>query len=530
MRKVFNVSGVCRPDFHYMVDLKWRLEEIRVMIENGQYFTINRARQYGKTTLLRALADFLKNDYMVVSLDFQNIESGEYIDGNSFVHAITREINKKLRRMEGVGSKVTEKLARLADFSFQNARMAEMFECLSEWCAQSEKPVVLLIDEVDTAANNQVFLDFLAQLRACYLDRDETPTFQSVILAGVYDVRNISRKIRPENEHRTNSPWNIAADFLVDMSFSIKDISGMLGEYEADHHTGMNIDQMSQMLYDYTSGYPYLVSRLCKFMDERVAVENSASVRTDAWTKSGFLEAVKLLLEDQNPLFESLIGKLHDFPELNDMISSLLFQGQGVAYNPDDQAIQNARMFGFIKVENSRVLPANRIFETRLYNYFLRKFSAQNSDIFTESFRQKNQFVIDGHLNMRRILEKFVETFDDLYGNQNEAFLEDTGRKYFMLFLKPIINGTGNCYVEPQTRNHERMDLVIDYRGEQYICELKIWHGNAYNERGERQLSDYMDYFHIKRGYMLSFNFNKKKQIGVKDIVLGDRLLTEAVV
>ena len=100
LRKVFNVSGVCRPDFHYMVDLKWRLEEIRVMIENGQYFTINRARQYGKTTLLRALADFLKNDYMVVSLDFQNIESGEYIDGNSFVHAITREINKKLRRME----------------------------------------------------------------------------------------------------------------------------------------------------------------------------------------------------------------------------------------------------------------------------------------------------------------------------------------------------------------------------------------------------------------------------------------------
>ena len=84
--------------------------------------------------------------------------------------------------------------------------------------------------------------------------------------------------------------------------------------------------------------------------------------------------------------------------------------------------------------------------------------------------------------------------------------------------------------MEPHTRNHERMDLVIDYRGEQYICELKIWHGNAYNERGERQLSDYMDYFHIKRGYMLSFNFNKKKQIGVKDIVLGDRLLTEAVV
>lgn len=84
--------------------------------------------------------------------------------------------------------------------------------------------------------------------------------------------------------------------------------------------------------------------------------------------------------------------------------------------------------------------------------------------------------------------------------------------------------------MEAQTRNRERMDLVIDYHGEQYICELKIWHGNAYNERGEEQLSGYLDYFHLKKGYMLSFNFNKNKEIGVKDIVLGDKLLVEAVV
>ena len=99
-----------------------------------------------------------------------------------------------------------------------------------------------------------------------------------------------------------------------------------------------------------------------------------------------------------------------------------------------------------------------------------------------------------------------------------------------MLFLKPVINGIGNCYVEPETRNRERMDLVISYRGEQFIIEIKIWRGNAYNERGEQQLSDYLDYFHLKKGYMLSFNFNKKKTVGVKEVVLGDKLLIEAVV
>ena len=47
----------------------------------------------------------------------------------------------------------------------------------------------------------------------------------------------------------------------------------------------------------------------------------------------------------------------------------------------------------------------------------------------------------------------------------------------------------------------------------QIVIELKIWRGNAYHERGERQLMDYMEHYHLKKGYMLSFNFNKNKRI-----------------
>ena len=69
----------------------------------------------------------------------------------------------------------------------------------------------------------------------------------------------------------TNSPWNIAADFDVVMSFSCQEIGGMLAEYEQDWHTGMDAAEMAGLLDDYTSGYPYLVSRLCKLIDEKVA-------------------------------------------------------------------------------------------------------------------------------------------------------------------------------------------------------------------------------------------------------------------
>lgn len=70
----------------------------------------------------------------------------------------------------------------------------------------------------------------------------------------------------------------------------------------------------------------------------------------------------------------------------------------------------------------------------------------------------------------------------------------------------------------------------MDYLGEQFVVELKIWHGNEYNERGEEQLAEYLDYFHQKKGYLLSFNFNKKKETGMKRIVLGDKTIIEAVV
>lgn len=72
--------------------------------------------------------------------------------------------------------------------------------------------------------------------------------------------------------------------------------------------------------------------------------------------------------------------------------------------------------------------------------------------------------------------------------------------------------------------------MIVDYLGEQYIIEFKIWHGNEYNKRGEQQLVEYLNAYHAKKGYMLSFNFNKKKEIGVHEIVIGDKTLIEAVV
>ncbi|MDO4338342.1 MAG: AAA-like domain-containing protein [Eubacteriales bacterium] len=526
MYKMFNTNGYCDPEVNYMVDLSGRLEKIRHMVDAGMYFTINRARQYGKTTTLSALADYLRKDYEVISLDFQTISYADFESEQNFVAAFSREI---LDCAENLPGEVREKLELYSTGTVREATLSVLFKSLIKLCKVSDKKIVLMIDEVDSATNNQVFTDFLAQLRAYYLKRKRTPTFQSVILAGVYDVRNIKRKIRSDEEHKTNSPWNIAADFEVDMSFSTQDIAGMLEEYEADYGTGMCIEEIAELIYCYTSGYPYLVSRICKLIDEKVAGSDEYPDRSRAWTKDGFLEAEKMIVKENNTLYQSLIGKLNDYPELKQVLYDLLFKGKPIPYVATNSYIEMASMFGFLKNDRDSAVVSNRIFETVLYNYFVSEEFAV-SEMYKAGVQEKNQFIIGGHLNVRLILEKFVETFDYLYGDQDEAFLEDAGRRYFILFLKPIINGIGNYSIEPETRNSERMDLVIYYHGEQSIIEMKVWRGNAYNERGEKQLLGYLDHYHLNKGYMLSFNFNKKKEIGVKEIALGDKVLIEAVV
>ena len=71
-------------------------------------------------------------------------------------------------------------------------------------------------------------------------------------------------------------------------------------------------------------------------------------------------------------------------------------------------------------------------------------------------------------------------------------------------------------------------------RGKYFIgCGLSwraVYRGNEYNERGEAQLAGYLDYFHRKKGYLISFNFNKKKNIGVKTITFDDKTIVEAVI
>lgn len=499
--KEFNVTGTCIPSRHYMVDISDKLRQIIGLIEKGQYFSINRARQFGKTTTFASLSRILKDEYLVIRLSFEGMGALAFESDPGFVRNFVKKVQRELEVLHLDKTAITE----WSDFTYVQDEYEDYFDILSRkittLCSLCDKEIILMIDEVDKSSDNQIFLNFLGMLRNKYLDSKEERdvTFKSVILAGVYDIKNLKLKLRPDEEKKYNSPWNIAADFNVDMSFSPAEIQTMLVDYENEQHTGMDVEEISESLYFYTGGYPYLVSRLCKWIDEEGKRE---------WTKEVIQKAEKELLHIPCTLFDDVIKNYENNLSLREMIDSILFEGKKYTYVYSDPVIQLGTMFGIFKRREESVEISNIIFETLLYNHIM---SRKERERLLES-PERSQFIHNGKLDMPHILLKFQELMKAEYRQEDEKFLEQQGRLLFLCFLKPIINGTGFYFVEPETRNSTRMDVVVVYGNEETIIELKIWHGDKYREKGIRQLEEYMLNRKQQKGYLVSFSFQKNKQ------------------
>ncbi len=493
MTKEFNITGSCNPQKHYMVDTSRRFEGVESLIDKGKYFTINRARQYGKTTMLQTIRRRLSDRYLVISISFEGVGDSGFESEKAFVQMFCK-------LMAGFLRKIRAEARLIAVFEkMEPSSLDDLSSVLSEFCDASEKPVVLMIDEVDKSSDNQLFLNFLGMLRNKYLEREDglATTFHSVILAGVYDIKNLKLKLRPDAEKKYNSPWNIAADFKVDMTFHPDEIAQMLTDYEQDTHTGMDINAISQEIYKYTTGYPVLVCMICKLIDEDYGRE---------WNNANVLRAVKYIVRGDNTLMDDMSKNLENNLDLREFLFAVSVNSERYAYVLVDPMVKLASMFSYIRDEEGQVRIHNIIFEEAMYFYFT--LARQRKDSSKLMAYQAN-YVVGGQLDMEYAITRFRDLMHEEYRESTVPFLEREGRLLFLTFLKPVINGTGFYYVEPQTRDNRRMDLVVTYGSQEFVIELKIWRGEKYEQSGRDQLADYLDTRHMAEGYLVTFDFTK---------------------
>ncbi|MGL5066464.1 MAG: GxxExxY protein [Sarcina sp.] len=512
MRKAFNTTGVCNPKKHYLVNISKKLSEIEELIENEFYFVITRPRQYGKTTTLSQLYKNIKNKYNVVKISFEGVGNSNFESEETFCGMITEMFKKHFKK----DVEILEKISSVKT-------MLELGYLISEITESDE--MILIIDEADKASNNEVFIEFLGMLRALYLEREEelSTTFKSVILAGVYDIRNLKLKIRGDYEHRYNSPWNIAVKFDVDMSFNESEIFSMLEEYSSDNNLDMNIENLSNEIYKFTSGYPFLVSRVCQLVDEDIVAN-----RSEIWTEYHIQRATKKLINEKNMLFDDLIKNLENNKELYKFIYNILVLNISQVYNINNPTIEIGTMFGYLVADSeNNVIVSNQILKEVIYNYMISRTDTTEMN----SYNFKSNFIKeDNSLDIERVLLKFQQFMKENYSSRDTEFLERQGVLLFLAFIKPIINGVGFDYKEVQISEERRLDIVISYNIYKYVIETKIWHGEIAHTKGLEQLRNYLDIEGLDRGYLLIFNFNKNKEYSKTEYVFEEKEIFEVCV
>jgi hypothetical protein len=279
--KKFNVTGSCNPQKHYMVDISNKFNQVMNLIEQGEYFAINRPRQYGKTTMLNMLAQSLWN-------------------------------KPDIDRDAGAGA-----------------------------------------------------------------------TFLSVALAGIHDVKSLKLKIRKDDETKLNSPWNIAADFNVDMSFNPAEIKTMLVSYSEDSGVKMDFNAVAERIHYYTSGYPFLVSKICKNIAEEEAGQKP-DYNPKHWTLDDIDWSFRWLTRESYTTtnFDDLVKNLENNPDLYNLVQSILFNGtaKSISFSVKNPLVNLGIMYGMFKEENGRTVIHNRVYEQILSEYMRSKQETANPE------------------------------------------------------------------------------------------------------------------------------------------------------
>ncbi len=462
--RFFTTEGPVNPMDHYCLPPLARIdmEEIRGLIAQKKYFLLHAPRQTGKTSCLLALADLLNREgtYQCV---YANLEPAQ---------ALREDVDRAMALMVSAiarwaslttGEEAVSALARavLADTPHADA----LGSFLTRWCQQLDKPLVLLLDEVD-ALIGDTLIALLRQLRASYPTRPHAFP-QSVLLCGVRDLQDYRiHSSREQSVITGGSAFNIKAESLRLGDFSQPEVETLLAEHTQE--TGQIFTPAARTLvWELTQGQPWLVNALAYETTWRNPEGRDRSQAIDA---PQIQQAKENLILRRVTHLDQLADKLQE-PRVRRVVESILVGvEQPEAIPPDD--ISYVRDLGLVKTEGQLQI-ANPIYQEvipRELTYSTQLTISQQTAWYLHH---------DGRLDLPKLLAAFQHFFRE----HSKAWLErfdyrEAGPQLLLqAFLQRIINGGGRVDREYGLgRRCTDLCVVWNYPGgvQRGVIELKI--------------------------------------------------------
>ncbi len=502
--RFFNTAGPVQCDRHYCLPPLERLNlaDILSLIDQQKYFVLHAPRQTGKTSALLALMEYLNQGDEYTCLYF-NVEVGQYAreDVRQGVEAILNELAGRARDMLA-DVRPHQILAALPERF--NAGTA-LNELLTQWSEKNNKPLILLIDEIDALVGDTL-ISVLRQLRAGY---DKRPALfpQSVILCGVRDVRDYRIHSSQDKAIITGgSAFNIKAKSLRLGNFTQVEVGHLLHQHTVETGQVFEPEAVEQVWY-LTQGQPWLVNALAY----EVCFEmESGRDRAVSITAEMIAQAKDRIVLRRETHLDQLVDKLKE-DRVRRVVEPILAGLTSPDLIPTDD-IGYVRDLGLIRTDQGQLAIANPIYQEVIPRELT--YSTQ----LTISEQPAWYITADGQLDMDKLLANFQEFFREHSESWVERFdYKEAGPQLLLqAFLQRIINGGGRVERE-YGLGRRRTDLLVIWPypgGEQRtVIELKLLHKTLAETiaQGLEQTWAYMDRTGTGVGHLVIFDRSEER-------------------
>ncbi len=504
--RFFNTAGPINPDLHYCLPplSRFDLNEVMTFIEQQKYFVLHAPRQVGKTSFLLALMDHL-NQTGVYHCVYINVEVAQTAreDVQRGMRAILSELRSMARDYLGDAFLENIWLEVLENSGGDTA----LGESLTRWAQASDKPLVLLIDEIDALVGDTL-ISVLRQLRAGYAKRP-TRFPVSVVLCGVRDVRDYRIYSSREQAIITGgSAFNIKAESLRMGDFNRQEVESLYQQHTAETAQPFN-HQVLEAVWEYSRGQPWLVNALGYEVCFRITAGRD---RTLPITIDRIREAKEQLILCRETHLDQLVDKLQE-DRVRRVIHPML-QGEDFDETVLHDDVQYVTDLGLIRRDEVGLQIANAIYREIIPRELTTIFQLN----FENTFRPAWYIAPDGALDMSGLLSGFQQFFREHSESWLERFdYKEAGPQLLLqAFLQRVVNGGGRIDRE-YGLGRRRTDLLViwpfDGRVQYVVIETKLLRGalRRTQQQGVEQTWGYMDRCGAQEGHLVLFDRDADK-------------------
>ena len=503
--RYFNTEGPIEPQEHYCIPPLERvdLDEIEALIQWKKYFLLHAPRQSGKTSTLEALAKRLNasGDYRCVNVNVQGARGEGDDSGKAIRHVLEQFADGGEESLQdgSLYDLMDSVTARVSPSS-----VVKLF--LKRWAAADPRPLVLLVDEIDSLPG-PALLSVVDQLRSGHpLRPGRFP--QSVVLCGQRNIRDYRiRTFRGKPHGPRASPFNIVAKSLRLGDFSPQEVEALLAQHTAE--TGQQFEPGAvERVWKLTLGQPWLVNALCF----HACFESKAGRDRSRPIRAGAVDAAKeALILNRVTHLDQLAAKLREGP-VRRVIEPLL-AGTDIPAGVSEDDVDYVRDLGLVRADGP-VEIANPI-----YREVIPRQLASALELYMH--QRKQWYVGPGH---RLETERLMKAFQSWYRESSEHWLPEVEYKeagpqlLLQAFLHRVVNRGGRIERE-YALGRGRTDLLILWprreggdpsQGERHVVECKVLRPGRGLEGTVRnaleQTARYMDRCGTGSGHVVIFD------------------------